>query len=153
MLASWGIVWGGWKALHPDTGYNRAYDVNPNTEYERLDNKSVLMDVPIDDRRPPQDRVPGVLRASMEVGRFPSANSAREDESRRTLCTIRSRVWSRGGGGHGLVHHGGGRSTDLFHRCGWLSGRGDREPLAHRRSRHRGSSSRASMARPAQMPM
>jgi hypothetical protein len=67
MVASWEIVWGAWKALHPDTevvsvdtGYNRAYDINPNTEYERLDNKSVLMDVPIDERRPPKERVLGV---------------------------------------------------------------------------------------------
>lgn len=67
MIASWEMRWDAWRALHPDTrvlsfntGFARSYDINPNLEYEELDNPDRLMAVPLDTRRPPKERVLGV---------------------------------------------------------------------------------------------
>lgn len=67
MIASWEMRWDAWRALHPDTrvvsfntGFARSYNVNPNLEYEELDNPDRLMSVPLDGRRPPKERVFGV---------------------------------------------------------------------------------------------
>jgi hypothetical protein len=67
MVASWEIRWDAWKSLYPDTrvvseqtGYGRAYHINLNAEYDRIDNPDRLVPVPLDPRRPPKERVLGV---------------------------------------------------------------------------------------------
>lgn len=67
MIASWEMRWDAWKLLYPetlvissDTGFPRAYNINPNVEYEVIDNPDLLISVPLDPRRPPKERVLGV---------------------------------------------------------------------------------------------
>lgn len=67
--------WNRWKAIHPDTkvlssetGHRFSYGPRsyPYGGYERLDNESLLFDgTPIDDRRPPKERVLGIPAGSM----------------------------------------------------------------------------------------
>jgi hypothetical protein len=65
------ITWGGWKELYPstlvvtpDTGFNRTYDAfaNPYLAYQAENEPAILfpMQEPIDQRRPPKERVLGV---------------------------------------------------------------------------------------------
>lgn len=63
------MQWERWKALHPDTKvvssrtpYARDYRESnyPYRDYERPGNDRVLFDMPIDDRRPPKERVLGI---------------------------------------------------------------------------------------------
>jgi hypothetical protein len=69
------MTWGAWKALHPDTkvissrtGHSRNYttagypygDPDPASSYEAPNNDRLLFDIPIDDRRPPKERVLGI---------------------------------------------------------------------------------------------
>ena len=62
--------WSRWKALHPDTrvissetGHNFSYGQNsyPYGDYEQKNNDRLLFDrTPIDDRRPPKERILGI---------------------------------------------------------------------------------------------
>lgn len=61
--------WSAWAALHPDTevlsndtGFNRNYTASgyPYGDYERVSNDRLLFDIPIDDRRPPKERILGI---------------------------------------------------------------------------------------------
>ena len=61
--------WDAWQSLHPDTdvlsndtGFNRNYRPSgyPYGDYERIDNDRLLFDIPIDDRRPPKERLLGI---------------------------------------------------------------------------------------------
>lgn len=63
------MQWDRWRALHPDTRvvssrtpYARDYrEANyPYGDYERRTNNRLLFDMPIDDRRPPKERVLGI---------------------------------------------------------------------------------------------
>jgi len=64
------MTWTGWKTLHPDTkvvssqtGYARDYRAGAfpyPDDYEDPENDRLLFDMPIDDRRPPKERVLGV---------------------------------------------------------------------------------------------
>lgn len=69
------MTWGKWKDLHPDTkvissstGHSRDYttsgypygDSDPASSYEAPSNDRLLFDIPIDDRRPPKERVLGI---------------------------------------------------------------------------------------------
>lgn len=66
--------WNQWKDLHPDTrvissetGHRFTYNPRsyPYGDYERLDNESLLFDeTPIDERRPPKERVLGIPAGS-----------------------------------------------------------------------------------------
>lgn len=66
--------WSRWKELHPntevlssDTGHRFTYGPRsyPYGDYERIDNESLLFDeTPLDDRRPPKERVLGIPNAS-----------------------------------------------------------------------------------------
>lgn len=65
--------WERWKALHPNTKvvssrtpYARDYREGnyPYDDYERRNNDRVLFDMPIDDRRPPKERVLGIPNGS-----------------------------------------------------------------------------------------
>jgi len=65
--------WKRWKTLHPDTDvvssrtpYARDYREGnyPYDDYERPNNDRVLFDMPIDDRRPPKERVLGIPNGS-----------------------------------------------------------------------------------------
>ncbi len=75
MLPVMEMTWGKWKELHPDTkvissetGFSRNYttsgypygDPDPESSYERPNNDNLLFDMPIDDRRPPKERVLGI---------------------------------------------------------------------------------------------
>ncbi len=67
MVASAEMRWDAWIRLYPETrvvsretGFGRAYHLNPNAEYERIDNPDRLIPVPLDPRRPPKERVFGV---------------------------------------------------------------------------------------------
>lgn len=62
-------TWAGWQELHPDTevvsnetGFNRNYTTSgyPYGDYEQRTNSRLLFDAPIDDRRPPKERVLGI---------------------------------------------------------------------------------------------
>lgn len=61
--------WGRWKELHPDTrvissrtGFDRNYTPfgYPYGNYDRINNDRLLFDSPIDERRPPKERVLGI---------------------------------------------------------------------------------------------
>ena len=63
------MTWDGWRALHPNTrvvsdatGFDRNYTASgyPYGDYEERNNDRLLFDVPIDERRPPKERVLGV---------------------------------------------------------------------------------------------
>jgi hypothetical protein len=63
------MSWAGWRSLHPttevlsnQTGFNRNYTAAgyPYGDYESLNNARLLFAMPIDDRRPPKERVLGV---------------------------------------------------------------------------------------------
>lgn len=63
------MTWGGWQALYPETqvvssstGFERDYTASgyPYGDYEERNNERVLFEVPLDDRRPPKERVLGV---------------------------------------------------------------------------------------------
>lgn len=61
------VTWAGWRALQPDTrvvtrntGYNVSYASYPYGDYERIDNPRLLQPLPIDERRPPKERVLGI---------------------------------------------------------------------------------------------
>lgn len=63
------MTWGQWKELHPDTevisqetGYSRTYTASgyPYGDYEEIDNDRLLVDIPIDKRRPPKERLLGI---------------------------------------------------------------------------------------------
>ncbi|NBB73761.1 MAG: DUF3179 domain-containing protein [Bacteroidetes bacterium] len=62
-------TWDGWQALYPETqvvsgqtGFNRNYQPSgyPYGNYEEPNNDRLLFSAPIDDRRPPKERVLGV---------------------------------------------------------------------------------------------
>ena len=67
-LPSIEMTWAGWKELHPDTqvlseatGFSsRNYTFYPYGDYEIEDNPSLLVQIEIDQRRPPKERVLGV---------------------------------------------------------------------------------------------
>ena len=72
--------WDGWRALHPDTrvvsnntGFNRDYTPSgyPYGNYERIDNDRLLFDMPIDERRPPKERVLGIPASGSASIAFP----------------------------------------------------------------------------------
>lgn len=74
------MQWAGWRALHPDTrvvsnntGFSRNYTPSgyPYGDYERIDNNRLLFDMPIDDRRPPKERVLGIPAGGSESIAFP----------------------------------------------------------------------------------
>jgi len=69
------MTWGKWKELHPntrvissETGHSRNYTTSgypygnpdPESSYEAPNNDRLLFDIPIDDRRPPKERVLGI---------------------------------------------------------------------------------------------
>ncbi len=63
------MTWKGWRTLHPDTkvisastGFGRNYEPSgyPYGQYEEPNNASLLFQMPIDDRRPPKERVLGI---------------------------------------------------------------------------------------------
>ncbi|MEZ4699992.1 MAG: DUF3179 domain-containing protein [Rhodothermales bacterium] len=63
------MTWAGWQALHPDTevlssqtGWTRNYTPAgyPYGDYEDIDNNRLLVNLPIDTRRPPKERVLGI---------------------------------------------------------------------------------------------
>jgi hypothetical protein len=63
------MTWAGWRALHPDTraiaeatGFDRNYTTSgyPYGDYEERNNDRLLFDIPIDERRPPKERVLGI---------------------------------------------------------------------------------------------
>lgn len=69
MRSSMEMTWGRWKTLHPDTrvvssqtGYARNYTPSgyPYGAYEDEDNSRLLVDMIIDERRPPKERVLGI---------------------------------------------------------------------------------------------
>lgn len=71
-LVQWPVVdlqWGRWTALYPDTkviakdtGFDFNYDpsANPYEGYERPTNDDLFVPMPIDERRPPKERVLGL---------------------------------------------------------------------------------------------
>lgn len=63
------MTWEGWRTLHPNTkvvsantGHSRNYRDSgyPYGNYEDPDNEGLLFNMPIDDRRPPKERVLGI---------------------------------------------------------------------------------------------
>ncbi len=63
------MEWEGWRTLYPNTkvisantGFSRNYQRSgyPYGNYEGLDNETLLFQMPIDDRRPPKERVLGI---------------------------------------------------------------------------------------------
>lgn len=73
MLPAMEMTWGRWKELHPDTkvitdntGFDRVYEARgyPYGSYEQEDNDRLLFDMPIDDRRPPKERLLGIPNGS-----------------------------------------------------------------------------------------
>lgn len=63
------MTWEGWRSLHPDTkvisastGFSRNYQPAgyPYGNYEEPDNAALLFRMPIDNRRPPKERVLGI---------------------------------------------------------------------------------------------
>jgi hypothetical protein len=63
------MQWGQWKEMHPDTrvvssetGHRRDYTARgyPYGNYNQTDNSRLLFETPIDDRRPPKERVLGL---------------------------------------------------------------------------------------------
>jgi hypothetical protein len=63
------MTWGRWKALHPNsqvvtenTGFDRDYEADgyPYGDYEEVNNGRLLFDMPVDDRRPPKERLLGI---------------------------------------------------------------------------------------------
>lgn len=75
MLPSFEMTWGGWKALHPETkvvssqtGFNRNYrtDGYPYDLYDQPNNRQLLQPVQLDPRRPPKERVLGILRSDTD---------------------------------------------------------------------------------------
>jgi len=63
------MTWAGWQSLHPDTevlsnntGFDRVYTANgyPYGDYEEIDNDRLLFSMPIDDTRPPKERLLGL---------------------------------------------------------------------------------------------
>lgn len=61
--------WDAWRGLHPNTdvlsnntGFNRNYRPSgyPYGDYERINNDRLLFDIPIDERRPPKERLLGI---------------------------------------------------------------------------------------------
>lgn len=63
------MTWEGWQTLHPNTkvvsantGFGRVYQDSgyPYGNYEDPDNANLLFNMPIDDRRPPKERVLGI---------------------------------------------------------------------------------------------
>lgn len=71
MYPSVEMSWAGWRALHPDTrvvsrltGYSRDYTSYPYGDYAQANNPALLAPMPaIDGRRPPKERVLGVVFA------------------------------------------------------------------------------------------
>lgn len=72
MFPSVEISWAGWIALHPDTrvvssrtGHSRNYTSYPYGNYAQITNPALLAPMPsIDGRRPPKERVLGVILAN-----------------------------------------------------------------------------------------
>ena len=75
MLPVMEMTWEKWKELHPDTkvissetGHTRDYTTSgypygnpdPESSYEAPNNDNLLFDMPIDDRRPPKERLLGI---------------------------------------------------------------------------------------------
>ncbi len=67
------MTWERWRELHPDTkvvsdrtGHSRVYSAQgyPYGNYEDEDNSRLLFDMPIDERRPPKERVLGIPSGS-----------------------------------------------------------------------------------------
>jgi hypothetical protein len=64
--------WTGWKALHPEgsvlssqTGFSRSYTRYPYGDYDDVDNPETLFPHPdVSERRPPKERVLGVVQGS-----------------------------------------------------------------------------------------
>jgi uncharacterized protein DUF3179 len=77
-VASWEMRWDAWLRLFPgtrvvsrETGFERAYDINPNAEYDRIDNPDRLVSVPLDPRRPPKELVLGLPTEGDDGPAFP----------------------------------------------------------------------------------
>jgi Protein of unknown function (DUF3179) len=77
-VASWEMRWDAWLRLFPETrvvsretGFERAYDINPNAEYDRIDNPDRLVSVPLDPRRPPKEPVLGIPSEGEDGPAFP----------------------------------------------------------------------------------
>ncbi len=77
MVAAWDMTWAGWQALYPETlvvhgetGSPRDYTVYPYGNYEAKDNSALLFPIsrPIDQRRPPKERILGIRSASGSGG-------------------------------------------------------------------------------------
>lgn len=75
MLPVMEMTWKKWRELHPntkvissETGFSRNYTTSgypygnpdPESSYERPNNDNLLFDMPIDDRRPPKERLLGI---------------------------------------------------------------------------------------------
>ncbi len=71
--------WTGWKALHPEgtvlssrTGFSRSYTRYPYGDYEEVNNAETLFPHPdVSERRPPKERVLGVLQGGDGGTAFP----------------------------------------------------------------------------------
>ncbi|MFQ6047065.1 MAG: DUF3179 domain-containing protein [Gemmatimonadales bacterium] len=75
MVPSFEMSWGAWKAMHPETqvvssetGYMRNYrtDGYPYDLYDQPNNRQLLQPVPLDPRRPPKERVLGILSSDSD---------------------------------------------------------------------------------------
>ena len=62
-VPTWEMTWSTWKSLHPATrvvssatGHDRDYTQNPYGNYNEPSNRSLLFEMPIDNRRPPKER-------------------------------------------------------------------------------------------------
>jgi len=102
------MTWGQWRELHPDTkvvsdrtGHNRIYSTRgyPYGNYEEEDNPRLLFDMPIDERRPPKERVLGIPTGSGGGVALPF-NALDADGSARVVTvaaggTERTVFWSR----------------------------------------------------------
>lgn len=73
MVPAWETTWAGWQSLYPDsrvvsgvTGFPRDYTQYPYGNYERIDNPTLIFPIsrPMDDRRPPKERVIGLRNSS-----------------------------------------------------------------------------------------
>ena len=73
------MTWAGWRTLHPDTqvissntGFTRNYTRYPYGSYENLNNPDLLFrQPPIDERRPPKERVLGIPGEAGRAMAFP----------------------------------------------------------------------------------
>lgn len=108
MLPAMEMTWGRWKELHPNTkvvsdntGHDRVYSARgyPYGNYEEEDNSRLLFDMPIDDRRPPKERLLGIPNGSGGGIALPFGALAGDEPARVVTVAVgggqKTVLWSR----------------------------------------------------------